>query len=514
MIKRVAVVDIGSNSVRLLISELIEKKNYKILIDEKDTIRLGREVFEKGVFGSSSIRRIKRTLEKFKKIMDDYEVDHVRVVATAAFREAANAVEVKNFISKETGIKNIEIISGKEEGRLIFLGVISNFDLKDKQALIVDIGGGSCELVIGDTDKISYNESLNLGGTRLTKFFLKSNPVKSYELEMLENHLDSVFKRIKLAAKKHDFDMIIGTGGSLNNFTKIIHALDKSNGKNDMFREVELNDVEKLCEDIASKTFRQRLKLPGLDKKRVDIILAAGLVIKKVMKFYGKNAFTSLSKGLKDGLMIDTINRLGIIFPYQHDSELLKEHRIWEIGHRYNFEEKHAENVTELSIRLFEQLKDDFGFDERWHEYLMAAAMLHDIGYYISHSAHHKHSQYLIENSDLIGYDEREKDIIAQIARYHRKSLPKKTHQGYQNLNNGDKEIVNKLASVLRIADAMDRSHLETIHDFRVSIKDNELIIKVNAPESDLFFEIEGVSKKGDMFTWVFDKKVVLKGIK
>ncbi len=514
MIKKIAVIDIGSNSVRLLISELIEKKNYKILIDEKDTIRLGREVFEKGVFGSSSIRRIKRTLEKFKKIMDDYVVDHVRVVATAAFREAANAVEVKNFISKETGIKNIEIISGKEEGRLIFLGVISNFDLKDKRALIVDIGGGSCELVIGDTEKVSYNESLNLGATRLTKFFLKTNPVKDYELEMLENHLDSVFKRIKLAAKKHSFDMIIGTGGSLNNFTKIIHAKDKRNGKNDMFREITLKDIEKLNEEIASKTFRQRLKLPGLDKKRVDIILAAGLVIKKIIEFYGKDGFTSLSKGLKDGLMIDTINRLGIIFPYQHDSELLKEHRIWEIGHRYNFEEKHAENVTELSIRLFEQLKEHFDFKEEWREYLMAAAMLHDIGYYISHSAHHKHSKYLIENSDLIGFDEGEKDIISHIARYHRKALPKKTHTSFQDMSSNDREIVKKMASVLRIADAMDRSHLETIHDFKISIKDNELVIKVNAPEKDLFFEIEGVIKKGDMFEWVFDKKVILKGIK
>jgi exopolyphosphatase/guanosine-5'-triphosphate,3'-diphosphate pyrophosphatase len=205
---------------------------------------------------------------------------------------------------------------------------------------------------------------------------------------------------------------------------------------------------------------------------------------------------------------------LGIIFPYQKDSELLKEHRLWEIGHRYNFEEKHAENVTELSIRLFNELKKEFNFKAKWHEYLMAAAMLHDIGYYIAHSGHHKHSHYLIENSDLIGFDDNEKKVIANIARYHRKSLPKKSHESFQELSAGDQTTVRKLASVLRIADALDRSHLESIHDFTVKIKDKEIVIKVNAPDKDLFFEREGIDKKGDMFEDTFDKSVVLEGIK
>lgn len=511
MIKRIAVIDIGSNSVRLMISELIEKKNYRILLDEKDTIRLGREVFEKGVFGTSSIKRLQRTLEKYKKIIDAHNVEHVRTIATAAFREASNSDEIANYFSKELEMK-IEVVSGKEEGRLIFLGVTSNFDLKGKKALVVDIGGGSCELVIGDSKRIYYNESLNLGSTRLTRLFLKSNPVRPYEIQTCQDHLDAVFKRIKLAAKKHTFDLIIGTGGSLNNLTRIIYGQNNQSA-NDLMKEVALSEVDAFNQDLIGKTYRQRIKLPNMEKKRVDIILAAGLVISKIMNFFEVSSFTSLGKGLKEGLTLDTINRLGIIFPYQENSELLKEHRLWEVGHRYNFEEKHAENVTELSIRLFDQLKETFGFKMKWLEYLKAAAMLHDIGYYISHSGHHKHSQYLIENSDLIGYDAREKQLIGNIARYHRKSSPKKSHESYISLAEADKEIVRKMASILRIADALDRSHLETVHDFKATVKDKELEIKVNAPEKDLYFEKEGLANKADLFQAVFNKKVSVEGM-
>jgi exopolyphosphatase/guanosine-5'-triphosphate,3'-diphosphate pyrophosphatase len=511
-IKRIAVIDIGSNSVRLLVAELIEKINYRILLEEKDNIRLGREVFDKGEFGTRSRTSLVRTIEKYKKIITDYDVDHVRAVATAAFREAANSNEFANYISKHTDLK-IEVISGAEEGRLIFLGVSSNFELSDKRALCIDIGGGSCEIIIGSPEKIDFNKSFLLGSTRLTKYFLKSNPVKPFEITMLDEYLEDFLKKIKQTKELPQFDIIIGTGGSLNNITAVVHKMSGLEAK-DLFREVSLSEVKSLNSFFEEKTYRQRLKLPGLEQSRADIILAAGKVIEKIMEFYEVNKFTSLDKGLKDGLMIDTINRLGIIFPYQKNSELLIKHRIWEIGNRFNFEEKHAENVTELSNRLFDKLKDKLDFDAKWKEYLWPAAMLHDIGYHIGHSGHHKHSMYMIENSELVGYDEREKKIIANIARYHRKSLPKKSHESFCELDKASQQIVSKMASVLRIADALDRSHLENIHDFTIENGKNTLKIKVDAPEKKLFFEIQGVSKKGDMFEDVFDKKIVLEGRK
>jgi exopolyphosphatase/guanosine-5'-triphosphate,3'-diphosphate pyrophosphatase len=169
--------------------------------------------------------------------------------------------------------------------------------LKGKKALVVDIGGGSCELVIGDSKRIYYNESLNLGSTRLTRLFLKSNPVRPYEIQTCQDHLDAVFKRIKLAAKKHTFDLIIGTGGSLNNLTRIIYGQNNQSA-NDLMKEVALSEVDAFNQDLIGKTYRQRIKLPNMEKKRVDIILAAGLVISKIMNFFEVSSFTSLGKGL------------------------------------------------------------------------------------------------------------------------------------------------------------------------------------------------------------------------
>lgn len=510
--KRIAVIDIGSNSTRLLISEIIKGENYKTLLEEKDTIRLGREVFEKGFFGHQSISKALRTLKNYRKIIKSYNVEHFRAVATAAFREASNREETVNFLSKETGI-NIEVISGKEEGELIFLGVAANHDLQDRKTMVIDIGGGSCEIARGTYKGIDNVITLGLGCTKLTRFFLKSNPVKSFEVELLKQHIDSLLKRFKLSEKKKKSDLVIGTGGSLNNLTEIIYKmLDKPDS--DLTRTVKLSQVKELNEELIKRDYRKRLKLPGLEKKRVDIILAAGIVIEKLLKFYNKKSFTSHSKGLRDGLTIDTINRLGIIFPYQTDNEYIVERKIWEIGHRYLFEEKHAENVTELAMRLYDELKEKFDFKEKWKSYLRAAAMLHDIGYYISFSGHHKHSQYLIENSELIGFDDREVNIIANIARYHRKTFPKKSHLKYQKLDSDDKEIVKKMSAVLRVADALDRSHRETIHDFKIKFNSDELRLIINAKEEDLFFEREGIVNKGDFFQQVFDYKVVLEANK
>jgi exopolyphosphatase/guanosine-5'-triphosphate,3'-diphosphate pyrophosphatase len=508
MIQKIAVIDIGSNSVRLQISEIQERKRFRILLEEKDTIRLGEEVFEKGYFGPNSVRKAIQTLKKYKTIIDQQEIEHLRCVATAGFREAANQEELIHLIFQETGIR-VDVISGKEEARLIALGVFSNFDLQDKNALIVDIGGGSAELIAGNAKKIHDIKSLSLGCTRLTKFFLKSSPVRQYELSMLEKHLDAVFNKMKKIVDKTPVNVIIGTGGSLNNITQIIYRIFQKND-NGMTREVSLKQVSDLNREVAKRNYKERLLLPGLEKRRVDIVLAAGKVIEKIMKLYKINGFTSLSKGLRDGLTTDTINKLGILFPSQQNHRHIKEQRIREIGHKYFFDERHAENVAKIAFQLFETLKDPLGLEENWKGYLWAAAMLHDIGYHISFSKHHKHSQYLIEHSDLVGFNAHETRIISNIARYHRKSPPKISHKAFRELSILEKDIVNKLAAILRVADAMDRGHLESPHNFETVLEPHFMRIRIKVPEGELILEKEGIEKKGDFFEQIFKRKVTV----
>lgn len=511
MKKKLAVIDIGSNSVRLQISEIQESKRFRVTLEEKDTIRLGEEVFSKGFFGKESIEKAVTTMQKFKKIIDKQKVDYMRAVATAAFREASNRDELIHTLYQKTGI-GIEVITGEEEAKLIARGVFSNYELNGKKALILDIGGGSAELIYGNLDKIFDVKSLSLGCTRLTRFFLKSNPVKTSEMELLGEHIDSLLDDFQNGnGKEQNPDLIIGTGGSLNNITEIIYKLNKKNTQV-THREVSLEEVQKLNRELEIRTLEKRLNLPGLEKKRFDIILAAGKVIEALMLRYQMKSFTSLGKGLRDGLTQDSIHKLGIVFPYQQENPQIKEQRVWEIGHKFFFEEKHAINVTEICMKLFDSLKGPLNLKEKWADYLKTAAILHDIGYYISYSKHHKHSQYLIENSEFVGYNAQEVKMIANIARYHRKALPKITHESFRELSLLEKDVVLKMASILRVGDALDRSHRESIHDFRLDFRGDTIAICVDTSEADLFMEREGLAKKSNLFTQTFKKKVRLEG--
>ncbi|HCL55805.1 MAG TPA: hypothetical protein DHW82_02195 [Spirochaetia bacterium] len=508
MIKKIAVIDIGSNSVRLQISEIRERKRFRILLEEKDNIRLGEEVFETGIVTQKNIEKAAETLSKYKKIIDNQEVAHIRAVATAGFREASNQKEAVLKIYEMTGIK-IEIISGIEEARLIFQGVSSNYDFQGKKVLVVDIGGGSCEMIIGDYQNIDDMKSFALGGTRLTKLYLKNNPVTQYEIYLLEHYIDSVFTKVKTSLERHPFDFIIATGGSVNNITDVIYRLNKKN-TNSLSREVSLKETMDLNQELMKRTYKSRLLLPGLEEKRADIILAAGIVMEKIMKFYQKDSFISLDKGLRDGLTIDTITRLGLEPVYLSDITHIRERRIWEIAHKYAFDEKHAVQVTFLALKLFDALSGTLSFKPVWREYLKAAAMLHDIGYHISYSKHHKHSLYLIKNSELVGFEEQEIDIIANIARYHRKSIPKISHVEFRELSILDKEAVVKMASLLKIADALDRSHTACIKDFTVEETNENFIIHPIDSGEDLSLEEEGLKKKRDLFYQLFKKEIAL----
>lgn len=507
MIKRIAVIDMGSNSVRLQISE-IEGKKFKIILEEKDNIRLGEDAFEKGVFTRETIQRTVDTLKRYRQIIDNQDITHVRAVATAGFREVSNQYEVQALIFQETGIK-IEIISGAEEARLIFLGVISNYDLQNKRVMVVDIGGGSCELIIGNSLTIEDMKSLRLGCIRMTRHFLKTNPVQKEDLVLFHQELESVFSKIRESMKKHPFDLMIGTGGSLNNIAEILARLSKEPEKKKS-RPALLKELQALNQELISRTYSERLLLPGLEERRADILLASGLLMQRILELFQKTEFITLNKGLKDGLTLDTLSKLGIPLPFQEDLQRIKENRLWEIGHKYSFDEKHAKTVTGIAMKLFDALCVPLKLKGEWRDYLKAASILHDVGYHISYSKHHKHSQYLIENSEIIGFDENEIQIISNLARYHRKSLPKISHKKYKDLSIVDKNIVLQMGSILRIADAMDRSHNALFEDFEVFVFENELRMIVNAREDDFSLEREGISKKSDLFEATFNKKVNL----
>lgn len=499
----VAVVDIGSNSLRLQISE-VKGKSYRILEDYKEMLRLGDAIYTVGYFTPEVIDRIVETLVGVKKLAESRGCENIRAIATAAFREADNMGEALIRIEDASGIK-VEVISGDEEARLTYLAATANFELTDRRAVVVDIGGGSTEYTIIDNGKLESSVSLPLGCNRLMREFLHNDPPTSGQILTMKEHIKKVQKSIGL---NRDIDMVICTGGSMNNVAVVKHYKDKV-VRDSNVKYVERSFLKKFIKDFCQKSYNQRVKTEGLEERRGDLILPAAIQSDMVLNETGSSGFYTLSGGLRSGLTIDTINKMGIELPFQNNAESIRYSRLLEVGNKFDFDEKSAEHVRKLAKLLYDGLSGELKLSGRDWILLEAAALLRDVGKHIAYSKHHKHSYYLIRHSELVGYSATEIEMIANIARYHRKSSPKTSHEDFIVLGDADQERVMKLASILRIAIAMDRSHKGQIKKLKVDVGDEKVVISAKST-GDIAMEMRDFDLKKDLIDKLLNKPVVL----
>lgn len=499
----IAVVDIGSNSLRLQISE-VKDKSYRILEDYKEMLRLGDAIYTVGYFTPEVIDRIVETLIGVKKLAESRGCETIRAIATAAFREADNMGEALIRVEDATGIK-IEVISGEEEARLTYLAATANFELMGRKAVVVDIGGGSTEYTLIEDGKMGKSVSLPLGCNRLMREFLKDDPPKPSQILAMREH---IIKTQKEADLNRDIDMVICTGGSMNNVAVVKHYKDKLVRASNV-KYVERIFLKKFIKDFAQKSYSQRIKTEGLEENRGDLILPAAIQTDMVLNETGSSGFYTLSGGLRSGLTIDTINKMGIELPFQNNTENIRYSRLLEIGNKFEFDEAGAVQVMKLAHMLYNGLAGELGLMDRDWLLLEAAAILRDVGKHIAYSKHHKHSYYLIKHSELVGYSMKEVEMIANIARYHRKSPPKSSHEDYTLLDEADKARVEKLAGLLRIAIALDRSHKGLIRKLAVDVKDDAVVIKITS-KGDVSMEMRDFELKKDLISKLLMKTVVL----
>ncbi len=500
--KHLAIIDIGSNSISLQISE-IKGKSYDIVEDYKETIRIGDDVFKSGLFSEATINSIIEVLERMKALMDKKEQPFIRTVATAPFRDASNAKEVIDLINDKCGI-NIEVIDGLQEAELVYLFVSANFQMSNLNALTLDIGGGTTEFILSKKGEIVFSKSLPLGITKLTRDFFNNNPPKKNEIEKLKKYIDETLDEMPI---DKSIDTVICTGGTINN---ISYIYNKRNHLNDTpIKYIKRKFLKLMSDELKGETFQDRIKIEGIDHQRLDIIQTAAIMTDLILDKSKCKGFFTIKGGLKNGLTIDTLNKKGIKMHFQENVDV-RLSRILEIGSKFSFDEEHARQVTKLSKILFSKLKDFFKLDDENWKLLEAASMLHDIGNYISYDKHHKHSYYLITNSDLIGYDDNEAEIVANIARYHRKSFPKKSHEAYNKLSNKSMSLVKKLSAILRIADALDISHKSLVADINVNINDNIIEI-MPASKNNLELEIQSFNAKKDLLESITKRQVIIK---
>jgi exopolyphosphatase/guanosine-5'-triphosphate,3'-diphosphate pyrophosphatase len=511
--KNLAVIDIGSNSISLQISE-IKGKSYDIIEDYKETIRIGEDVFKTGIISESTIQSIMAVLEKMKVLIgkktDKKEKPYIRAVATAPFRDASNSKDVVNMAKDKFDI-DIEIIDGNEEARIVDLYASANFQMSKLNALTADIGGGTLELIISKEGEITDLHSIPLGMLRLKNDFLKNNPPKNNEIEKLTKHIEKTLKDAGIYKKiNKDIDTLIFTGGTITNIASIYNKREHLRDENVNF--VDKKFIEFFLNELKDKTFEERNNIKGIDTQRTDIIQPAALIAEMFLDKTNCDGFFTIKGGLKNGLTIDTLNNHGIRMHFQENADV-RLSRILEIGSKFFFEEEHARQTEKLAKILFMKLKEILKLNEEDYKLLEAASLLHDVGSYISYYDHHKHSYYLIKNSDFIGYSSNEIKIIANIARYHRKSFPKKSQKCYAELSSKSQELVQKLSAILRIADALDNSHKSAVKDIDVKIDDDsiKIMLKSNLKDADLSLEIQSATDKKNFLEFIAKKEVTVK---
>lgn len=503
-----AAIDIGTNSIRLVVARVDGEHRLTTLAALREVVRLGEGEFETNQMTPEAIARGAFVCAKFADAARGFGAAEIVAFATSATREAENREEFIERVRREAGIE-IRVISGVEEARLIWLGVSSGIELGTRRAVLIDIGGGSTECIVGDGSGYSFLESMKLGAIRMTDhFFRDPGPVSAEHFARVQGYVLGVASQVTRKVKEQGFEMALGSAGTINTLGEIVYRrVGDATGpipRNLSFRTSDLRDtVQRLCR----MSLEERRSVPGMDANRADIILGGASVLLTLLQAFGADRMTVSERGLRDGILLDHLLREEDALQ-QFQALSVRRRSILQLARACNYEADHAEHVAQLSLKIFDQLKTlklhNYGPDER--ELLEYAALAHDIGAFLSHSNHQKHAYYLIRNSDLLGFNDTEIDVIANVALYHRKGIPKKRHENLLDLDRAERQMVSVLAAILRLVEGMDRSHLSLVKDVRCELasKPRRLIMTLLS-NADCQLELWGVQNSRDLFEFIFE---------
>jgi len=495
-----AAIDVGSNALRLAIASVDGEQQISVLEIRREPVRLGHDVFNRGVITEETIDRAVDAFSRFRETIDRHGATWVRAVATSATREAMNKDIFLDRVAQSTGIE-IVAISPEEESRLIHMVVAEKVNLKNKVALLVDIGGGSTEITLASGDTIISTESYKMGSVRLLQLMEGRPHDEQHFLRLVQEYVDATHKRIRREIGERKVSLCIGTGGNI----ETLGDLRKQILLKDRDTVLSADELETLLKKLQALTYEERVQQFRLRPDRADVIVPAGIIIQKILRQAGVDELLIPKVGLKDGLLLDMVHEL-----YGTTKRLNREQVLssaLELGRKYHFDEQHGTTVARLSLELFDQTKSlhNLGIEHRL--LLEVAALLHDIGTFVHANDHHKHTQYLLLASPVIGLTEEQVGMIANVARYHRKSLPKPQHEEYRLLSAKERVVVSKLAAILRLADALDTEHASKVSSVAVIWKKPKILLTLKG-DGDLLLEKWAVTKKAPMFEEVFSANV------
>lgn len=460
---KIAAIDLGSNSFHMVIVEVQASGAFQVIGREKEMVRLGSSTLSRGRLPAAAMSRGLEALAKYRRLARTQHVDKILAVATAAIREASNGEEFLDRVGRETGIWP-KAISGDEEGRLIYLAALHSVHLEGKRALVVDIGGGSVELVLGAGRRLEDVASEKLGVIRMTEAFVHSDPLSAKDEARLVAHAEAVLSGGGARLREAGFDCAVGTSGTVLGLGALaLHMASETPPETLHHVTVKADAIHSVRKRLVASDMRARLKMPGMDARRADIIVAGAVVLDTILDRLGVSELTLCEWSLREGILLDYIHGHPRSLARAEAYPDVRRRSVVALGERCAYDEAHAAKVAALAVSLYDQTLDlhELGDEER--ALLEYAALLHDVGRHISYPGHHKHSYYLIKNGDLRGFDPVEIEVLANVARYHRRGQPRKKHTGYGLLSRDRRRAVRVLAGFLRIADALDRSHRQAV---------------------------------------------------
>jgi exopolyphosphatase/guanosine-5'-triphosphate,3'-diphosphate pyrophosphatase len=499
-----AAIDIGTNSIHLIVAHLADHGGFEILTSEKESVRLGQGGGDMKELAPDAIERGLAALARMSQVATSFgDVDMV-AVATSAVREASNRVDFLDRARAETGIE-IEVISGVEEARLIHLGVLQALPVYDQRLLLVDIGGGSTEFLVGQGAEPIEARSMKLGAIRLTERFFSAaieadRPPTADEVDECRHYVRAALAPVGRELGGHQPEIAIGSSGTATTIAAMAAAergadVRQMNGV--VFTADEMSQVVERV--LAAK---DRGRVPGLDDKRADIILGGAILLDEVFRVFGLDEMTISTSALREGVLFDR-------FADQSGDDLrdLRRANLRRLAQQLDPDPDHAEHTAQLAGQLFDRSQSLHGLGDDARELLLAASIVHNVGLFISHSSHHKHSYYVIRNSEqLTGFTEHEIEMIAVIARYHRKSQPSEKHAEFAALSSSDQRLVCLLAGMLRLSIGLDRRHAGVVQTMRISVVDRVMSIEPLArDDADLDLEIYAARERSHLLASALD---------
>jgi exopolyphosphatase/guanosine-5'-triphosphate,3'-diphosphate pyrophosphatase len=491
-----AAVDIGTNSIHLVVAR-VDANRIEVLDREREMVRLGSSAGDMKRLTPAAINRGIEALDRFKKVAAIRGAS-VRAVATSAVREAENrAVFIDR--ARTVGVE-VEVISGFEEARLIHLGVLQAVPVFDRQVVVCDIGGGSTELVVGTKGEILTARSLKLGSIRLTRRYFDMPKPTAKAVESCRRGIRTTLAPAVREIRRAGFDVAVGSSGTIGAVCQMVAARQEAGVPRTLNNfTVSRADIDGVVRRLAAATVKERARIPGLDPRRADIILAGALILEQVVHELGAEELTFSDYALREGVLLDTWRRVhgGSL----HHLSDLRRRSVLRLAAQMDEDTAHSAHVARLALDLFDATADRHGLGDDSREVLEAAALLANVGLFVSHAGHHKHSYYVIRNSELLtGFTDREIELIAQVARYHRKSAPRRKHPEFAALDRDDQRRVRVLAGLLRVAVGLDRNHGARVSALSVRSGDDTLVVAaVPADGQDVSLELHAAGSRSDL---------------